>query len=495
MADVALAQAARDALERGDAVSPPDYAFAPPGEALVMDGIPRLLEGSILAGRYCLKRHLNAGQFGRGWVASVVDEPESEVFIKTFRANGDRAINGGKMADPAWHENLLRREVEVCMRQDDALPHNRFVTRNSVYHGDLNVVATGITAPMFFIMSPDYAAGGELFDYICYRVQPFVESFSERAARHVFVQLQEAISFLHSHGVFHRDLKLENLVMDGDMNIKVMDFGAAKHAYECEVDADGADDAGGELRYVTRTVIGTAAYQPPELRRGAPLYNPAAFDVWSMGVILFFLVGIRTLYEQERSEAFFLFQRIAQRAPNYARLLDAVQVDAEGVPVNEGFWRLVRSWGLELSPELTNLFNRMFDVNPARRITAAAIADHPWMQQADMNPDEFADYVRARPVERFHDHLLPLAGLGQFDVVHARVMAECETIVRNAVEEGQEPLAVDNVEGRIHVGREPVLFVCSLDYERNCSVHWNAGSLNEWLYFVTNLRHALGVLA
>lgn len=59
------------------------------------------------------------------------------------------------------------------------------------------------------------------------------------------------------------------------------DFGAAKYAEDCEVVREG-----GTEYYQTTTTIGTASYMPPELKRGGRSYNPAAFDVWSIGVIL-----------------------------------------------------------------------------------------------------------------------------------------------------------------------------------------------------------------
>ena len=73
--------------------------------------------------------------------------------------------------------------------------------------------------------------GGELFDYM--NVLPF----SEATARFYFRQLIEAVDHLHKQGMVHRDLKMENLLLDKDFNLKLADFG-----FSCPV--DGNDGSG-----------------------------------------------------------------------------------------------------------------------------------------------------------------------------------------------------------------------------------------------------------
>ena len=67
---------------------------------------------------------------------------------------------------------------------------------------------------------------------------------TEPVARYIFKQLAHGVSHIHSHGLFHRDLKLENVVLDAKYNAKIMDFGHAKKAADCSVETstelDGA---------------------------------------------------------------------------------------------------------------------------------------------------------------------------------------------------------------------------------------------------------------
>ena len=74
-------------------------------------------------------------------------------------------------------------------------------------------------AAIFMIM--EFAAGGELFDYIVSKSR-----LSEKEAAQFYYQLIEGIEFLHSKKIAHRDLKPENLLLDKTMKtIKIVDFG------------------------------------------------------------------------------------------------------------------------------------------------------------------------------------------------------------------------------------------------------------------------------
>lgn len=67
----------------------------------------------------------------------------------------------------------------------------------------------------------DLATGGDLFDYIF----TVGRGLPEPIARYYFHKLIDAIQFLHNNNVVHRDLKLENLLLDTDFHLKIADFG------------------------------------------------------------------------------------------------------------------------------------------------------------------------------------------------------------------------------------------------------------------------------
>jgi serine/threonine protein kinase len=85
-----------------------------------------------------------------------------------------------------------------------------------------------MSGEMFFIMTPELCVAGELFNFLCPSAPPYVRSFSVGTSRRLFRMIAEGVAHMHRIGCYHRDLKLENLVVTGDFTVKIMDFGSAK---------------------------------------------------------------------------------------------------------------------------------------------------------------------------------------------------------------------------------------------------------------------------
>lgn len=117
-----------------------------------------------------------------------------------------------------------------------------------------------------FIM--EYAAGGELRGYV--EKQTLL---SEEESRSFFKQIVRAVHYIHSKKIIHRDLKLENILLDSGNRCKIVDFGLS-------------DYVSGKDRTVTDA--GTEAYLAPEVYNGfSGDSNPFKIDSWALGVILY----------------------------------------------------------------------------------------------------------------------------------------------------------------------------------------------------------------
>jgi len=114
--------------------------------------------------------------------------------------------------------------------------------------------------------------GGSLCDYL--RRVPS-NKLPEPEAKRLFSQIVNAIQYCHSKNVVHRDIKLENILLDGNKNVKVIDFG---------------------FSVVVNTVCklsmfcGTALYIAPEIISRKSYWGPPV-DVWSLGVILYVMLS------------------------------------------------------------------------------------------------------------------------------------------------------------------------------------------------------------
>ena len=127
----------------------------------------------------------------------------------------------------------------------------------------------------------EWAPGGTLADTIR-RDGPLMESRTRALMTPVF----EAVNYLHKLNYAHRDLKLENILLDKRGNPKITDF-----SYVIDVsktNSTGADKKGGPGLSVT--FCGTEPYLAPEIMNHIP-YNPLLTDCWAMGVCLFVLTN------------------------------------------------------------------------------------------------------------------------------------------------------------------------------------------------------------
>ena len=179
-------------------------------------------------------------------------------------------------------------------------------------------------------------AGGELFDRICARGR-----LSEREARYFFQQLVAGTAYCHGQSVAHRDLKLENALLDGaePPGLKLCDFGYSKSS---------------ALHSQAKSTVGTPAYIAPEVLRRQP-YDGRGADVWSLGVLLYvMLVGT------------YPFEDAAKPNDFRATIAKILARDYAFPPT------------LPLSAEVRHLFDTIFQLDPAQRATLADIAAHPW---------------------------------------------------------------------------------------------------------------------
>ncbi|KAK6638464.1 hypothetical protein RUM43_006731 [Polyplax serrata] len=119
------------------------------------------------------------------------------------------------------------------------------------------------------VLVMEYAAGGELYDYLSER-----KVLEETEARRIFRQISTAIYYCHKHKICHRDLKLENILLDENGNAKIADFGLSNVF-------DG--------QRLLSTYCGSPLYASPEIVKGTPYHGPEV-DCWSLGVLLYTLV-------------------------------------------------------------------------------------------------------------------------------------------------------------------------------------------------------------
>lgn len=179
-----------------------------------------------------------------------------------------------------------------------------------------------------FIM--EFAAGGELRGYVEKK-----KALSEEESRQFFKQIVRAVHYVHSKKIIHRDLKLENILLDSQNRCKIVDFGLSDYV---------------SSREKTVTDGGTEAYLAPEVYNGSSGdADPYKIDVWSLGVILYALVHGKLPFTRPDWET-------------------CSKLDAEGPHFKE-----------ELSAGLRRLVVGMLTPCPETRTSVDEIANDPWV--------------------------------------------------------------------------------------------------------------------
>ena len=205
------------------------------------------MAGEVIAGRYELEELVGSG--GMSSVYRAYDRQlERRVALKVLheRLGGDDE-----------HVSRFRHEARAVAQ----LSHPNVVT----------VIDRGVDGGRQFIVF-EYVDGENLRQLID-RTGPL----SVRRALEIAIAVADGLAFAHEHGVVHRDVKPQNVLLNRDGDVKVTDFGIAR-----SLDADSG-------LTLTGTVLGTSSYLSPEQASG--LRVTAAADVYSLGVVVYELLA------------------------------------------------------------------------------------------------------------------------------------------------------------------------------------------------------------
>ncbi|KAF3500711.1 hypothetical protein F2Q69_00045206 [Brassica cretica] len=162
-----------------------------------------------------------------------------------------------------------------------------------------------------------------------------------RKARYFFQQLICGVDYCHSLQICHRDLKLENTLLDGSPAplLKICDFGYSKSSI---------------LHSRPKSTVGTPAYIAPEVLSRRE-YDGKHADVWSCGVTLYVMLVGAYPFEDPNDPK------------NFRKTIQRIMAIQYKIPDY-----------VHISQECKHLLSRIFVTNPAKRITLKEIKNHPW---------------------------------------------------------------------------------------------------------------------
>lgn len=270
--------------------------------------------------KYECLRLIGGGGFGKVYLC--VNNKNDHVAVKV--------IERGK------YDDVVSNEIQIMKQLD----HPNIIKFIDYFKDDVN----------HYIVC-EYAHNGEFYNYVLNHID---NSF----VLHYFRQIIEALEYMNSCGVYHCDLKFENILLDDNFNIKICDFGISS------------------TNIISNIPKGTPLYTAPE-NYNCKDHDCSKSDIWSIGIILFIMLTGDIPIEDKANINDPLFIKIMQN--NF----------------NDSPWDLFRSvFGKDLC-------TKILKINPDIRLNISQIKDHPYYIGSDVDtnnimPVEIMSYMEGR---------------------------------------------------------------------------------------------------
>lgn len=303
-------------------------------------------------GNYHLGRLIGKGSFGKVYLASHKLTNGSKVVLKSAKKD----------------DSNLAREIHH---------HRQFV------HPHIARLYEVVVTENLVWMVMEYCSGEELYDYLLRHGKLPVDKVQKS-----FTQLVGAVAYVHQQNCVHRDLKLENILLDKNENVKLLDFGFARE-YE------------GKTNYL-QTFCGTICYSAPEMLKGEK-YAGEKVDVWSLGIILYALLCGELPFDDDDDDT--TRRKILSEEPNYPSHIPA---------------------------DALSLLKQLLSKRPFPRPALSDILNHPFLaehapeQQAILSKERLEPFSSA--LERECLHRMKSAGVNIDHVIESVLAQKCDTL-------------------------------------------------------------------
>ena len=227
---------------------------------------------------------------------------------------------------------------------------NEIRTLESMKHQNILTCFEFLHSTDYYFIVTELVHHGDIFQYYCDRQEADEALFDEKQIQAVAKQLFSALNHLHQNNIFHRDVKLDNLLLDGfgknnEPLVKLSDFGFAVKLGDNEYPKDR---------------VGTYYYMSPELilKKGYDYKS----DVWGAMVTIYALIyGNLPFYGES-------FKEVSSEILNYD-MQKEIKTDPQ--------WQNASYW-------IKDFFSKGFQKDPKNRPTAQQMLNHPWLRSINL---------------------------------------------------------------------------------------------------------------
>ena len=284
---------------------------------------------SKLGGEYEINEQIGEGGYGVVYKVRHIKTHLVRAMKRIYRYHKDQdnseEISGNNYNNNDFEE--INNEIELLKNLD---------------HPNIVKIFEYFISDDSYYLITEYCPGGSLLN-----LKNKIQTFTEESAAYIMYQVFRGVNYCHENKIIHRDLKPENIVVVGENNldkslydIKIIDFGTAK-IFKNNV--------------VEKQIAGSPNYIAPEVL--LKKYNEKC-DLWSCGVILYFLVVGSLPFKGKTNE-----ETLKK--------------------INEAKYIFPARFKQESSPEIKNLIDACLEKDPAKRISAKDALNHPWFDLFD----------------------------------------------------------------------------------------------------------------
>jgi len=251
----------------------------------------------------------------------------------------------------SWQKIRDLQHIEDPQKEVAAM---QFVSRE--FHPNVMGVLDVLQDEEYLLLFMPFCNSGDLFGFV-----QQAGRFPEPMARFWFKQILEGLAHLQKMGVCHRDMSLENILIDEYTKSLVIDLGMCLRVPYLNDNGEVGDVSGGGLRRLIAPLIpcGKPNYISPEVLTSEGPFDGFAIDMWACGVILFIMLVGLPPWEFARPED-----------PRYKMVTKGKLA------------KMLNSWQKPISPEAADLLQRMLMENPRDRLSLMEVRDHPWVMEA-----------------------------------------------------------------------------------------------------------------
>ncbi|CZS91585.1 related to serine/threonine-protein kinase hal4 [Rhynchosporium graminicola] len=267
----------------------------------------------------------------------------------------------------------------------------------------------------------EFCEQGDLFGLVSQKYLSREDHLVDRLC--LFKQLIQGLNYLHTHGIAHRDVKLENLLLTKDSKLKITDFGvsevfAGKHPGLRSAGGQCGKDMG-EVRLCPPGMCGSPPYVAPEVIAKTEEYDPRPLDVWGAAIVMLCMTANGVLWNEAKEGSSPMYDDLFRGWTKWTSGHSTEEKD-----ITESDYPYVAFFDQHISPPaLRRILLTMLNPDPSRRASISTVVKNRWMKnveccQANSHDDSRAcidaSKMSGKAVAKVvhHNHLPPSNHLG-----------------------------------------------------------------------------------